>query len=671
MTQVLNNTESTARQRDLAKRAAALGWSASAIDVIDEDLGQSGKDSKARAGFARLAKAVAHHEVGAIFALEVSRLARSSQDWQRLLMLCAVAEVVVVDEQTIYDPKHHDDKLLLDLKGTMSEAELHWLSLRMAGARLNKAHRGQLRLPAPTGYLWQDGTYVLDPDRSVQRAIQTLFERFAIEPSLGAVVRWAKKHGFLVPTRSPVAGGVSEVVWRTLSCTRLATMLHNPVYAGVYVYGRRQQKTVLEDGAIKKRTVNLVCPDAWPIKVDAHHQGYITWTQFCDNQRKLSRNRHVPKTPKQGAPKNGRSMLSGLVICGKCGRPMRPVYAGHLPGYYTYSCLGDLSYGGGRCFSVPGKPIDRAVEDLFLQTMVPDELSLTLAVATEAQAQAKSLEKTWSLRLEQARYQARLAERRYKAVDPDHRVVARSLEAQWNDALEALAILESDYRAAQQTHKVILTEADRQRIRDLAKDLPSVWRAPSTRQDERKAMLRLVIDVITLRPVDVPRRETHVCVQWKSGATTELHVPRPSRKVQSKTPDAVINRISELVNDGLTDGEIAKALNSEGYQTGKAKAFDKPAVRWVRRTNQLRRPGEKLGAHPLPAQRDDGRYSVKGLAQYLGTTPNVVHRWIRTHEIRATKEPYDRFAGTWWIQLDAETEARLRTDIDKHRHRYG
>ena len=667
MAQVMNNTESTLRQRELKKRAASLGWPDNAIEIIDDDLGKSGKDSAGRGGFTRLARAVAQHEVGAIFALEISRLARSSHDWQRLLALCAVAEVVVVDEQTVYDPKHHDDKLLLDLKGTMSEAELHWLSLRMAGARRSKARRGEMALSPPTGYLWQDGNYVFDPDRSVQQAIRTLFERFNVEPSAGAVVRWAKQNGFLVPTRNPRGGGSHETAWRLLSCTRLVSMLHNPVYAGIYAYGRGQEKTVLHEGKIKKRSVQSLDCTQWPVKLQNHHPAYITWSQFCANQAKLAANRRLPANVKQGAPRQGRAMLTGLVICGSCGRPVRPVYAGGTD-YFTYSCRGDLSYGGGRCFSVPGKPVDCAVEDLFLRTMVPEEISLTLAVATEAEAQAKELKEAWALRLEQCRYQAQLAERRYKAVDPDHRVVARSLEAQWNEALEVLSALESDYRLAQQTHKVILTEADRARIRALAKDLPAVWRAKSTRQDERKAMLRLAIEAITLRPIDLPKRETLVFVRWHSGATTELRVPRPSRIEPNKTPDDVINRIRLLMDNGLNDSDIADTLNIEGYLTGQQMAFDLPAVRWVRRRYQLRRPKEKVGAHPLPPQRSDGRYSIKGLADHLGTTPHVIHRWIRQQAVIAHKEPYERFAATWWIQLDPDTETRLRADINKHLH---
>ncbi len=666
--QVMDNTESTARQYRLKDRARSLGWSEGAIEVIDEDLGQSGKDTEQREGFKHLADSVSRGLVGGVFALEVSRLSRSSQDWQRLMALCAVAEVVIVDESTVYDPKHHDDKLLLDLKGTMSEAELHWLSLRLAGARRNKAQRGELYLRPPTGYVWSDGGYTLDPDESVQQAIRTLFDRFAVEPTLMAVVRWAHRTEYKVPTRVYVAGSDSEIQWRTLSATRMCNMLHDPVYAGVYAYGQFRREQVIRDGRIATRTRRLE-PDSWSVKIQEAHPGYISWETYLHNTRKLFDNRLSHLHMGKGAAKQGAALLSGLVICGSCGRRMKPHYHGRLDNYHVYLCEGERAYGGGRCFSVPGRQIDRAVEELFLRMVIPEELSLTLAVEQEALAQAASLDKQWRLRIEQATYQARLCERRYKAVDPEHRVVARTLERQWNEALEALEEVQRQHQEACIRQKVVLSEADRRRVRELAADLPSVWRAETTRNDERKAMLRLVIEAIALTPIDVPQRETSVKIQWKSGAVDELSVPRPSRGDEYRTPEDVVARIRELCATGIHDSKIAEILNEEGYQTGRDKPFNILAVRWVRQRNEIRREDYRIGAPPLPDRFPDGRYSVRGLAKRFEVTKNVVDRWIRQGKVHGTKHPYGRHASTWWFELDEEAEAILEQDARDARRR--
>jgi DNA invertase Pin-like site-specific DNA recombinase len=309
--QVFENPESTARQYALVERARALGWSDDAVEVIDEDLGRSGATAKDRSGFSRLAEAVAHGKAGAIFTLEVSRLARSSQDWQRLLALCAVARVVVADELAIYDPQDGDDKLLLDFKGTMSEAELHWLRLRLNGAQHRKAERGELRFPAPTGYVWRESGLEMDPDLAVRRAIGTIFERFAIEPTAHAVVRWARREGFRVSTRRSFADGTGELSWKPLGISRLKEILKSPIYAGAYAYGRRSEQKILVDGEIN--TVRRSkAPDEWVALIQGAHEGYLSWESYLSNRDKMHQN--SARRPSPGAPREGRALLTGRVV---------------------------------------------------------------------------------------------------------------------------------------------------------------------------------------------------------------------------------------------------------------------------------------------------------------------------------------------------------------------
>lgn len=667
-TQVMDNQESTARQYGLKERALSLGWAKGAIEIIDEDLGQSGKSANHREGFKRLAQEVSHGLVGGIFALEVSRLSRSSHDWQQLLSLCAVANVVVADETTTYDPKQPDDKLLLDLKGTMSEAELHWLSLRLAGARLNKARRGAMRLLPPTGYIWSDGGYVKDPDQAVQQAIQVLFEQFAIEVSAMAVVRWAHRTGYKVPTRVYRAGLDSEVKWRKLTVTRLCNILHNPTFAGIYVYGQYKQQRVIKEGKIATQNIR-VSSDSWPIKIEGAHVGYIDIKTYEKNRATLLSNKNNQMMRSKGTVKEGAALLSGLLICGECGRPIKTHYAGHLENYYSYICEGEHPYGGGRCFSLPGRQIDQAVAEKFLQTVIPEELSLTLAVEQEAIAQAEVVNKKWRLRVEQTTYQARLCEKRYKAVDPENRVVARTLETQWNESLEALEEVQREYAQARIEHKVELTESDRRRIRQLASNLKTVWEAKTTRNSERKVMLGLVIEAISLTPVHIPQRQTKVLINWKSGVVDEIYVARPSRKENYRTPEAVINRIQEQCKAGVPDAEIAQQMNTEGYQTGRGMPFNTAAVRWVRRRNGIRRKDHRIGAHPLPDRFPDGSYSKQGLAKYFSVTKHVVERWIQQGTVHGRKGSYGRYPQAWKLTLDPETENILQTDAAKSKKR--
>lgn len=653
--QVIEHVESKQRQYGLADRAKALGWSPAAIEVIDDDQGKSGASAEGRHGLARLAHAVAHGEAGAIFALEVSRFARSSEDWQRLLALCAVAGVVVIDEQSIYDPADRDDKLLLDLKGTMSEAELHWLRLRLQGGRQHKARRGELWLNPPTGYVWSERGFVLDPDESVRAAVRTIFDRFAVEPSAYAVARWANEIGFKFPARHR-RDGSDDLTWKALTVSRVREMLHSPVYTGTYVYGRRPSKKVLVDGNIRVKRMAGNDPSEWSVKLDSRHPAYIDWDTYVANKKKLASNLSRMNGATAGAPREGNALLGGLLICGRCGRRMRTDYTTGERRAWLYVCF-EHTHATKVCWSVPGPKLDAAVEQMFLARMVPKELDLSLAVERQVEGQAESLAEQWKTRLEHARYEARRAERRYKAVDPDNRVVARTLEREWEERLRAVEEVEQQYADARKSRHVDLSDDDRASIRALAKSLPRVWRASTTRASERKAMLRLVIEAISLSPVDVPRRETLVRVQWKSGNVTDLHVDRPSR---FRTTGDALRRIADLAQEGALDEEIALRLNHEQLTTGSGRPWTSTAVGRARARGEIPIGARRSQGRPLPDQHPEtGFYSVPGAMKAFGATRRVVRWWLERGIVKAQKQ---LFGGkqVLWLDIDASLAKKLR-----------
>ncbi len=654
-TQVHEHLESKQRQYALADRAVSLGWAREAVQLVDEDQGKSGASTQGREGFTRLAHDVAHGKVGAVLALEVSRLARSSQDWQRLLSLCSVARVVVIDEQTVYDPSHRDDKLLLDLKGAMSEQELHWLTLRMAGGRLNQARRGESYVTPPAGYVWGGKGLELDPDESVRSAVAMIFERFSVEPSARAVLRWALRTNFRMPTRDRTT---SELRWRSPGHVRLDTILHNPAYAGVYVFGRHPVRTVLVDGEIRKVQTRLVDPAEWPVRIDNAHPAYISWETYMSNQEKLRQNSSLMGRTTRSAPREGAALLAGLAICGRCGRRMSAHYGPR--GAWSYTCYGENARGGSRCWSVSGPPIDHAVEQLFLETMVPSEIDLSLAVEGEVKQQADSLEKAWRARIEQARYEARRAERRYKAVDPDNRVVTRTLESDWEQRLHELGVVEQQYAEARREARVELTARDREQIRQLARDLPAVWKSSTTTAADRKAMLRLVIEAIAVHPVDVPKRTTRIKVQWTSGSVSELAITRGQDALRN-SPEAMA-RISKLAAAGLHDDEIAERLNAAGMRTGAGRAWKEDLVRNARRIHRIRLVvPDRERMPPLPHRHPDGRYSVPGAAVRFGVSHSVIYAWIKEGLVTTSRADFGTHHQAYWLHIDRVTASRLRT----------
>ena len=604
---------------------------------------------------------MARGDAGAIFALEVSRLARSSQDWQRLLALCAVAQVLVVDEQAIYDPQNPDDKLLLDFKGTMSEAELHWLTLRLRGAQNSLAKRGELRFAAPTGYTWGGHGFEKDPDLAVQSAIGLIFERFRVEPTVGSLVRWARKTHFRIPTRRSFGDGTSELTWKPLTVGRVKDILTSPIYAGAYAYGRRSETKVIIEGEIHT-TRRSKAPEEWTAFIQDAHEGYISWESYLSNRDRMQEN--AARRPNQGAPREGRALLTGVLLCGCCGRRMKVGYVGRT-GSWMYVCPGETDRGGKACWTVSGAAIDAAVEDLLLSQIIPSELELSLALEQEVGSQAATLDEQWKLRLEKVEYEARRAERRYKAVDPDNRVVARTLEADWESCLREREVVRGQYESARQQCRVHLTQEDRARVRELARDLPAVWHAATTQPADRKAMLRLAIEIITIAPIDVPERLTHIQVQWKSGAVDELEI---ARLRTTRTPREAIDRIAGLAARGMQDAAVAERLNAEKLVTGTLRSWTANSVKKVRLEHtSIRRGPNRDTRKPLPDRHPDGRYSVTGAMKRFDVNDDKVRRWIKRGLVDAVREDFEWCYGAWWLTIDEATAKRLEEDAMKRR----
>ncbi len=662
--QVREHRESTARQYALRQRALELGWRDDRIEVVDSDLGQSGASAEWRAGFQHVAEQVAHGKVGAIFALEVSRFARSSSDWHRLLELCSLADVVIVDEQAIYSPGDFNDRLLLGLKGTMSEAEQYWMRLRLHGGRINKAQRGEYFQLPPAGYEWDraGGRYRLDPDEQVQRAAQLVFERFRLDRSAYAVVRYFSTNGLLLPSRE---FGTHErgVRWIRPRHASILKMLHNPTYAGAYVFGRSEERLGLVDGHVRRRHRKLLPMEAWKVCLRDRHPAYISWEEYLANRRQLQDNRTSVSSPqRRGAAREGSALLQGLALCGRCGHRMAVRYT--APTQRAGYVCGTGSEG--FCWTVPAKTIDMAIARLLLQALSPPEVELGLAVTREVERQGDEIDRQWQLRLDRARYEAQLAERRYKAVDPDNRVVARSLEREWEERLRDLERIELERQERRREQKLDLRDEDRARILALSKDLAAVWGARTTTHADRKNLLRMVVQEVTLSPIDIPERQTRVQLLWRTGAVSELTVARKDKYSRTATPPEAVALIRQLAPTHRDDA-IAEELNRRELLTGATLKWSAPAVFRARQAEGIRLASPR--ARHVVERDAAGRYTVHGVATALGVKPALIRYWARAGVLPPTERGGP--GRPHWFTLDKAALHHLRDELRRYRGTHG
>jgi DNA invertase Pin-like site-specific DNA recombinase len=637
LAQVRDHGESTARQYALSDDAERMGWAAERVLVIDADLGVSGRGGSARAGFNELVGRVCCGEVGAVLGLEVSRLARSTADLQRLLELCSLTDTLIIDGDGVYDLAQFNDRMLLGLKGTMSEAELHILAGRLQGARRAAAARGELRFGLPVGYVYDDdGDTVIDPDEEVRAAVADVFACFEQTGSAYAVVgAFADR---LFPARAYGGVWAGQLRYGRLSHSRAVTVLRNPSYAGAYVFGRRRaRRQVNPDGTIRAR-ITLLPRDQWGVVIHDHHPGYVTWEQFLQNERQLAANRtSVGARP----PREGSALLQGIVRCGCCGRSMGTFYRDGKPGYdCSYSRVDRASTPG--CRGVMGEVIERAVAERLLAAVAPEQIALALKAADTVTDRRGRATRAVELRGERARYDAARAERAFHQCDPDNRLVARSLEKRWEDKLRELADAEAEL-SLQAAEPPPPARAD---IEALARDLPRLWAAPSTSHRDRKRLLRSLINDITLtsQPEDPQIR---IGIHWRSGASHEVTVLRP-RAARTARSQIVLDILHQL-GPTHTNEQLAKHLNHAGHLTASGRPFDEDGVRWLRWQQRI----------PTPSPLHEDEVGVHQLAQLLNVGDHVVYVWIQQGKLTARRVGHRRLAITFNAEIEAACRNRL------------
>jgi len=600
--QLERNRESTARQYALVERAKELGWAQDQITVIDEDLGLSGSGTAERGGFARLAAETALGRVGIILGLEVSRLARNSADWYRLLDLCGITDTLIGDGDGIYHPGAFNDRLLLGLKGTMSEAELHVLRARLDGGIRNKAARGELRRGLPVGLVWgeADGEILLHPDEAVRGAIATCFERFAERGSVRQVWLWFRSEGLGFPTQTSPA---APIRWVTPTYTAIHNTLTNPAYAGVYCYGKtRHERFVDAAGRVRVRTRRLA-REEWAVLIPEHHIGYVDWATFLAIGERIGRNVRPRPHVAGGAVREGAALLQGIAVCGRCGRRLHVHYSGRAatPGYH---CSGrDLVEGRGRyCLSVGGRQIEDALTQGFLAALAPAGIEAAIAAAGAIETGTEEALASWRLELERARYEAARAERRYLAVEPDNRLVARGLEAAWEERLRELRRAEAELEARIRRRPQALTDAERAAIRRLGDDIERVWAAPTTTDRDRKELLRTLIEEVIVN-VDRPAASAALTVRWRGGALSELEVTLPrSNPPVVRTAEETISLVCRLARHH-PDAQIAGILNRQGRRSATGERFTASIVGSLRRYWGIERfePSAEREGEPVSA----------------------------------------------------------------------
>ncbi|WP_279338986.1 recombinase family protein [Sphaerisporangium perillae] len=613
--QVANNTESTWRQYDLRGRAIALGWTDAQITVIDTDQGRSGASSADRDGFQRLVAEVGLGRAGIVLGLEVSRLARNNTDWHRLLEICALTSTLILDEDGLYDPRTFNDRLVLGMKGTMSEAELHLLGARLRGGQLSKARRGELKQALPIGYCYDGADHpVLDPDAQIRGAVERLFALFAQTGSARAVVMAFGRDGLLFPARIRSGPRKGQVVWEPLKHWRVLSVLHNPCYAGAFCYGRRRTIRT-PDGRIGSE---LLPRDQWDTLIADHHPGYISIGQWEANLVQLVGNAQSRgQERKAGPPREGPALLQGLVLCGRCGHRMTVGYRQYRDQLWPdYRCMTEAIQNGTRiCQRIPGAKLDQAVADLLLAQLTPLAVETALAVTEQIAAREQQADQLRAAHLQRAEQRADLARRRYLAVDPGNRLVADTLEADWNAALREVRAARQEYDTATSA-AVPLQQATRTRLTALAADVHTLWHDPATPMRERKRIARLLI-TDTLDKAD--KLTARIRLSGGQNHTLTLDKPVGGGKSWQTHPDTV-TLIDKLLGE-YTHRQIAAILNQRGIRSGKGRAYNALMVRDIRDAYQL--------VHRYQRLRDQGLLTVEEYAQAVGTTPQTVKIWRR------------------------------------------
>lgn len=664
--QVFEHSESTARQYALADRAVVLGWPRTAVEVIDEDQGRSGTSAEGRSGFQRLLAEVSSDRVGLILGLETSRLARSCKDWHVLLELCEMYGTLLGDADAIYDPRQRNDRLLLGFKGTMNEAEIGIIKSRLHDALWNKAERGEVLNHAPIGYVRTlAGDFVIDPDEQVQTVVRLVFEQFSRRGSVNGLLRWLIRHDVKMPVRPHFGPNRGELEWRRPNRVTLLNMLHHPIYAGAYRWGHREIDPRKKVPGKRATGRTLKSHEECRVLIRDRFAAYISWEEFEKNQQKLAENSALGKM--LAAPRHGPSVLSGLVVCGRCDHRMLVGYTNaSAQKTLNYSCLREaIDYGGDRCQSLSGAVLESFVVERLLQAVSPASVELSLAATADIERERKQLDDHWQQRLARSRYEVEQARRAYAAVDPEHRLVARELERRWDEALRSDEQLQVDYDRFVCDCPNQLSSHEREQIAALSEDLPALWHADSTTPEDRQAIARLLLDQVTVT-IEGNTERVDVELQWAGGFVSRGTLCRPVQTYkQLSNYDQLVDRINVLLAEGKTLAEIAAMLNAEGFHPPKrTRQFTKGIV-----SRFLRERGVRTGTLPLSVTSGEhleaDEWWLVNLAAELAMPIATLHRWQRVGWVTSRK--VTAAGGRWAIYADAAELTRLRRLRDSPR----
>jgi DNA invertase Pin-like site-specific DNA recombinase len=653
--QVLHNRGSAAVQYDLRHRAAELGWQPTRVLTIDDDQGQSGTTAENRPGFQRLLAEVSLDRVGIVLGAEMSRLARSCRDWHHLLETCALFDTLMADQDGVYDPGDYNDRLLLGLKGTMSEAELHMLRGRMLQARLNKARRGEVYYHPPIGYVKRpSGEFELDPDRQVQDVVRLVFDKFDELGTVGAVLRYLVRQGIRLGVRPQSGPDRGQVEWRRPSRYTLHNLLHNPTHAGAYTYGRRPvdpRRKVAGRPGTGRTTVE---PSRWEVLIQDHLPAYISWDRYLANRRRLVENQ--ARCASKGSPRRGAALLSGLLICGRCGQRMTVTYGRRdRPAYYCGRQA--MNYGGPQCQRTVAAPLDEVIGREVLRVVEPASLELALQAADDMDRERGRMESHWRQQIERARYDADRAARQYHSVEPENRLVAAELERRWERAMTVQRDLQEQYERFARERPREMTDGERELLRRLSADLPRLWDAETTTAADRKAVVRQLVDriVVSVRGAsEIVEAEVH----WIGGAVSSHEACRPVRGYEQLRDFALLKgRVVELRGAGRTSAQIAEALNREGFVPPRAPgSYNRAMVRQLmHRCGITRQPRREIhgGIEPGPNE-----WWLMDLAGELGVPDKTLRGWLMLGWILGRKIATG--LRRWVLWADAEEINRLR-----------
>lgn len=652
--QLARHQESTRLQYGLVERAVELGWPRGRVEVIDEDLGKSGATAEGRAGFQRLVSEVTLNHVGIVLGIEMSRLARSCRDWYQLLEVCGMFGTLIGDQDGIYDPADYNDRLLLGLKGTMSEAELHILKQRMQAGRRAKAARAELGMPVPMGYVRRpSGEVIKDPDAQAQAVIALVFDQFARCGTINGVLQHLVRHQIQLPCRVRAGDNRGDLEWHAPNRTTLSNLLHHPIYAGAYVYGRRPTDVRRKQPGRPATGRRVAQAGEWSVLLKDRLPAYISWARFEHNLHQIEAN----GLKGQGTIRHGPSLLSGLIVCGRCGHRMATTYS-NSGGRLRYNCHSmAINYGQDRCQSLVGQVLDDFISEQVLAALQPAALEISLKALEDVEAEREQVHRHWQQRLERARYQAERAHRQFDAVEPEHRLVARTLEQQWEQALAAAAQLEAEYARFMAEQPVPLSAAEREAIRRLACDIPALWHAPTTSAADRQAIIRQLVERVVVT-VQGESERVEVQVHWIGGSSMQATLIRPvARLDQLSYYPELMARVAALHAQGEEALAIARMLNAEGWRPAKrCETFNAAMVRTLQLRQGLR---SRQSADSGVIGRAPGEWTFTELAQHLNIPQPTLYHWLRRGRLQG-RQVIHADHPLWLIQADELELAKLR-----------